>query len=357
MEKSQRIKGCVFGGAIGDALGWPVEFLSLSAIKRKYGEDGIRTLDKDKQDVAQFTDDTQMTLFTIDGILRYQTEILYAPRPREYQVVQHEAYLRWLYTQQAPPASLTEEILNGWLYHEPSLHQRRAPGSSCLSALQEVWAPGEGEAVNDSKGCGALMRVAPVGLVYESEEAFQKGKISATLTHGHPSGYLSAAALAKIISELIKGESLTYALGVTMERLRKEDGHEEVLLYLKKAYELSTEEIEPKRAIEALGEGWVGEEALAIAIYCALKYENDPREALLAAVNHDGDSDSTGAICGNLIGTWKGFDALPAEWVDAVEGKPILDQVVLDLVQGPSKSEEWMLKYPIQGGSVRSGQR
>ena len=357
MEKSQRIKGCVFGGAIGDALGWPVEFLSLSAIKRKYGEDGIRTLDKDKQDVAQFTDDTQMALFTIDGILRYQTEILYAPRPREYQVVQHEAYLRWLYTQQAPPASLTEEILNGWLYHEPTLHQRRAPGGSCLSALQEVWAPGEGEPINDSKGCGAVMRAAPVGLGFEGEEAFLNGKTGGALTHGHPSGYLSAAALARIIAELVKGESLAYALGVTMDRLKKEAGHEEVLLYLKKAYELSTEEIEPKRAIEALGLGWVGEEALAIAVYCALKYENDPREALLAAVNHDGDSDSTGAICGNLIGTWKGFDALPVEWVENVEGKTILDQVVLDLIQGPRKSDEWMLKYPLQGGSVRSGQR
>lgn len=357
MEKSQRIKGCVFGGAIGDALGWPVEFLSLSAIKRKYGEDGIRTLDKDKQDVAQFTDDTQMALFTIDGILRYQTEILYAPRPREYQVVQHEAYLRWLYTQQAPPASLTEEILDGWLYHEPTLHQRRAPGISCLSALQEVWAPGEGEPINDSKGCGAVMRAAPVGLGFEGEEAFLNGKTGGALTHGHPSGYLSAAALARIIAELVKGESLAYALGVTMDRLKKETGHEEVLLYLKKAYELSTEEIEPKRAIEALGLGWVGEEALAIAVYCALKYENDPREALLAAVNHDGDSDSTGAICGNLIGTWKGFDALPVEWVENVEGKTILDQVVLDLIQGPRKSDEWMLKYPLQGGSVRSGQR
>lgn len=353
MEKSQRIKGCVFGGAIGDALGWPVEFLSLSSIKRKYGEDGIRTLDKDKREFAQFTDDTQMTLFTIDGILRYQTEILYAPNPREYRILQHESYLRWLYTQQAPSANVATDVCNGWLYDEPTLHARRAPGSSCLSSLQEGWVAREDDPINQSKGCGAVMRTAPLGLTFEGEEAFLNGKTNGALTHGHPSGYLSAAALARIIAELVKGESLAYALGVTMERLKKEVGHEEVLLYLKKAYELSMEEIEPKRAIEALGLGWVGEEALAIAVYCALKYENDPREALLAAVNHDGDSDSTGAICGNLIGTWKGFDALPVDWVEAVEGKSILDQVVLDLIHGPRMGEEWMLRYPIQGGSVR----
>ncbi|TFG83693.1 MAG: ADP-ribosylglycohydrolase family protein, partial [Erysipelotrichales bacterium] len=295
MERSQRIAGCLIGGAIGDALGWPVEFLSMSAIRKAYGEDGIDDLVKNKENLAEFTDDTQMTLFTVDGVLRYLGAKKKTQKEADFTKIMHASYRRWLFTQQAPRDE-DMRLLNGWLYPHRELHVRRAPGNSCLSALSEPWIGTIGDPINTSKGCGAVMRAAPIGLVFDAEEAFTKGMIAGALTHGHPSGYLGSAALARIIAELLRGESLSYALGTTMERLKSETGHEECVLYLKKAYELALAEIEPTRSIEALGLGWVAEEALAIAVYCALKFENDGQRALRYAVNHDGDSDSTGAI-------------------------------------------------------------
>lgn len=346
MEKSQRIAGCLIGGAIGDALGWPVEFLSSAAIRRSYGENGITDLDKKWKATAEFTDDTQMTLFTVDGVLRYLSALKQTEKV-DFAVIMHHAYRRWLSTQQAP-RNEDMDILDGWLIDCRELHARRSPGTSCLSALSELWIGSITDPINDSKGCGAVMRMAPLGLVFDAEEAFEKGRIAGAITHGHPSGYLSAAAFARIIAELMRGESLSYALGTTMERLKHETGHEECLLYLQKAYQLANDDIEPYRAIQALGLGWVAEEALAIAVYCALKFETDTKQALLFAVNHDGDSDSTGAICGNLLGAWKGLSVFPITWIESIEGLDILKQAANDLNVGPDRSKEWNERYPIE---------
>ena len=85
------------------------------------------------------------------------------------------------------------------------------------------------------------------------------------------------------------------------------------------AMQLAFNEKTDLQNIEFLGEGWVGEEALAIAVFCALKYENDFSRALIAAVNHGGDSDSTGAICGNIIGAMVGLSGIGEEWKEHLE--------------------------------------
>ncbi len=349
MERSQRIAGCILGGAIGDALGWPVEFLSLSAIRRSYGENGITDLDKKGKSTAEFTDDTQMSLFTADGALRFLTAQKQAGITPDFAVYMHNAYLRWLFTQQTPKPNFDSSVLNGWLYGRRELHVRRAPGNTCISSLNELGIGRVEEPINHSKGCGSVMRAAPIGLCFETEAAFTYGMMAGAITHGHPSGYLSSAVLARILAELLNEKSLPYALGTTMERLKHEKGHEECLLYLQKAYELANDEIEPTRAIESLGLGWVAEEALAIAVYCALKYENDIKQGFLMAVNHDGDSDSTGAIYGNLIGAWKGLDASVQEWIDNIESPDILSQIAHDLSVGPEISQTWLQRYPING--------
>lgn len=346
MERSQRIAGCILGGAIGDALGWPVEFLSSLAIRKAYGEEGIQDLDLKDKPCAEFTDDTQMTFFSAEGALRYLSAQKQAKKSPDFATIMHASYRRWLFTQQTPKAK-DQPILNGWLYACHTLHVRRAPGNSCLQSLNESWIGSVNDPINDSKGCGAVMRAAPLGIVFDAEDAFTYGMMAGAITHGHPSGYLSSAALARIIAELLQGETLSYALGTTMERLKHESRHEECLLYLQKAYELASADIEPTRAIAALGLGWVGEEALAIGVYCALKCATDTKKALLLAVNHDGDSDSTGAICGNILGAWKGVDALPKEWVERIEGREILAQIIDDLHRGPDQSPDWNRRYPL----------
>mgnify|MGYP000212274172 CR=1 FL=1 len=93
-------------------------------------------------------------------------------------------------------------------------------------------------------------------------------------------------------------------------------------------------------AINLLGEGWVAEEAIAISIYCALRYRNDFRKTLCAAVNHDGDSDSTGAITGNILGAYLGIKGITSEWVEKIEMADILIQIADDLLIGIKDSEE-----------------
>lgn len=346
MDTYQKIAGCLMGGALGDALGWPVEFLSRAAILRKYGSEGIKDLDLAGKPFAEVSDDTQMTLFSVDGILRYLAKLKYSKRPVSFESTMYEAYRRWLFTQQAPTFR-DKDIRNGWLYDHPVLHAQRAPGNSCITALNELGIGTIQDPINSSKGCGGVMRSAPFGLVFDAEEAFQKGCAAAALTHGHPTGYLSSGAFSQIIAHLLEGKSLTAALGLTLHHLKQQPESEEVVLYLQKAFELANEEIEPLRAIEALGEGWVAEEALAIAVYCALKFPDDSRIALRHAVNHDGDSDSTGAICGNLIGAWHGIQSLDPNWIEHVEGKELILQAALDLSEGPSLDPDWLERYPI----------
>jgi len=62
--------GCLLGGAVGDALGWPVEFIpSMQGIREKFGPGGILDPVANAQGVFEITDDTQMTLFTAEGLL------------------------------------------------------------------------------------------------------------------------------------------------------------------------------------------------------------------------------------------------------------------------------------------------
>jgi ADP-ribosylglycohydrolase len=95
-----------------------------------------------------------------------------------------------------------------------------------------------------------------------------------------------------------------------------------------------------------IGEGWVGEEALAIAVYCALKYQDDLRGALIAAVNHDGDSDSTGAITGNILGAYLGANAIPQAWLKKLELREVITELADDLLVQFREGEDWWQKYP-----------
>jgi ADP-ribosylglycohydrolase len=167
--------------------------------------------------------------------------------------------------------------------------------------------------------------VAPVGLALQPNHAFQVGAECAALTHGHPSGYLSAGYLSELIARVIRGEEVREAAERTRDRLPVYDGHEETLERVSVALELSRTDCASADAVAELGAGWVGEEALAIALYCALRCPDDWRAASLAAVNHSGDSDSNGSICGAILGARLGVSAIPAQWIDRVENRTPLE--------------------------------
>lgn len=330
MEMEERFKGCLLGGAIGDALGYPVEFMSLNQIKHTYGEKGLRDLILSKENHrAIISDDTQMTLFTTDGLI-WANERLTEDITGSYAGSgTYQSYLRWLYTQtgEIKDKALLDKFSYEAEYKKGTsildmkeLFSRRAPGNTCLSALESGEMGTLEHPINHSKGCGGVMRVAPVGLFFHKnpETAFQTGAEIAAITHGHPTGYLAAGAFAMIISEILNGKSIETSIKSSVDILKRYAGHEETLAAIEKAVELSMTDVSSEKAIREIGEGWIAEEALAIALYCALK-ESDFENALIMSVNHDGDSDSTGAICGNILGAILGVKGIPVKWLEEIE--------------------------------------
>ena len=274
------------------------------------------------------TDDTQMTLFTAEGLLDDRTT-----------TAVRQAYLRWLDTQEhtaPPPAGLPHRT--GALRQEGWLYSRRAPGNACLSGLQRTF-PGPAPAgqpgpVNPgSKGCGTVMRSAPFGLVMgDPKAAFDLAAACAQITHGHPTGYLAAGAFAAIIRLLADGETVAAAVQQARELLATHLGHEETSEALRRAVELAAGGTPSPEAVESLGGAWVAEEALAIGVYCAL-VEPSFEAAMLLSVNHSGDSDSTGSVCGNIVGLVHGAEALPGKWVRELEGRETIIRLADDLAR------------------------
>jgi ADP-ribosylglycohydrolase len=346
MKRNQEFyRGCLIGGAIGDALGWPVEFKKHDQIVQQYGPNGIQDLQISTTGKAEITDDTQMTLFTAEGILRAETRGSRRGICDPSAVVYH-AYQRWMLTQGYPRIDANEWTYDGWLLGVKELHARRAPGNSCLSALSSGKYGTIEKPINNSKGCGGVMRVAPIGLFSRKDSAFEMAADIAALTHGHPSGYLSAGALADFIASIMDGENIETAVEKTILKLKTQEQHEECTRSLIKAIDLVKSDLPDIEAISELGEGWVGEEALAISVYCALMYQDDFKNAIVAAVNHSGDSDSTGAITGNILGAYLGLSQIPEDWVKNIEMSDIIVQVADDLLTGHQNTEEWWERYP-----------
>jgi len=316
-----QVRGCLLGGAVGDALGAPIEFDSLREIRARFGADGLLEPAPAFGRVGAITDDTQMTLFTAEGLMLATRDPALAGRSGMVRCV-HRAYLRWLRTQGEHSAHPTfERTDEGWLLGVEALHSRRGPGNTCLSALRAPRMGSTEQPLNHSKGCGGVMRIAPVGLASAVGDPFAVGCEIAAITHGHPSGFLAAGFLALVIHEVAAGTPIRAACQEAMEELRRHPSHQECATAVERALSLSAEkrgEASPED-VESLGAGWVAEEALAIAIFCALAASSDFEKALRLAVNHGGDSDSTGAIAGNLLGASLGEAAIPPRWLAVLE--------------------------------------
>ena len=343
MRNPDRFKGCLIGGAIGDALGYAIEFQREPEFFEAYGPAGITRYDL-INGLARISDDTQMTLFTATGLLYGQAcGTLYAPNADAVDCIRR-AYLDWYATQTENyplPASYKR---TSWLADRKEFFSRRAPGGTCLSALMKGGRGTIGQPVNGSKGCGGVMRVAPIGLYFigneewSAEQAALLGARAAAVTHGHELGYLPAAALVHIVYSLASGRrkdvlsAAEDALGA-MPGLFPEAVHMKAFLTLmENALRLARQPgLDDLAAIHRLGEGWVAEETLAIAVYCALKYADDFEKAIVTSVNHNGDSDSTGAVTGNILGALLGYDALPAFYLRDLELRDIILEVAEDL--------------------------
>ena len=333
------IRGCMLGGAVGDALGAPIEFMSKSAIQQKYGKDGVQDYVEFADGTGAITDDTQMALFTAEGILRAYV------RGHEKGIcspasVVNFAYQRWLKTQGYPAHAPADALDSGWLIKEKQLFSCRAPGMTCLSALEQNTPHVE----NNSKGCGTVMRLAPAGLFFEPESAYQYGCEFSAITHGHPTGITAGGAFAMLISYLRHGKTLTAALDLVEKHLESDSNAAETRAAVRKARTADT--------ISELGEGWVAEEALAIGIYCALHHQWNFKAGVLNAINITGDSDSTGCIAGHILGVLNGENAIPEKWRKNLQEYNIVSQISDDIHtrfeenSAGHVTENWWQKYP-----------
>lgn len=363
-RRLDRAIGCMLGGAAGDALGYPVEFMYYEEIKKRYGANGIRNYEL-TSGKAQISDDTQMSIFTATGILTAiaceamdQWHYIWdeMDRIRERQPgaecddiqIQNEnfdptgyvriAYKDWLVTQgeiEKDPMSQVTWVLDRW----SELYSRRCPGATCITSIKSGKTGNIGNPCNDSKGCGGVMRVAPAGIalakMLKPKRIAVIGAEIAALTHGHPLGYIPAAALTSIIAALHLGaeikEAVTDSVKLTLDMFSGAPHIGEFDSVMNFAVNLAAENISDLEAIAQIGEGWVAEETLAIAAYCALKHKDDFAAGIRAAVNHSGDSDSTGAVTGNILGTYLGYSNIPPEFLQDLELRDKIAYLALTL--------------------------
>lgn len=341
-RQAAAIHGCLLGGAVGDALGAPVEFLAWEQIRQQFGAAGIADFVPAYGQRGAITDDTQMMLFTAEGLLRahvrgVQHGLCHPP------ATIHHALLRWLLTQCERAALPVGH--DGWLYTERQLWSRRAPGNTCLAALRASRQLGQ-PADNHSKGCGGVMRVAPCAFF---ADAFELAADSARLTHGHPTGYLAAGLFADILARVwAHGLPLAAAAQAALAAHGTRRGMAETAAIVRGVLRLHEEGLRPNpRRIERLGSGWTAEEALAIGLWCALAADS-LEEGIVWAVNHGGDSDSTGLIAGHFLGLLHGVEAIPPRWLEPLELREVIGQVAGDLAtaSGGARCAELAARYP-----------
>jgi ADP-ribosylglycohydrolase len=301
------------------------------------------------------TDETQLTLFTVDGLIRAQvrrdTGAWHPPTDL------HSAYRRWYATQREwGPDERRKD--NGWLAREEWLYATRdADGDTMMGLADDMMGTPEKPKNPASRGAGAVTRSAPFGLLvgWEPQLVMQLAVECASQTHGHPTAYLSAGAYAVIVHALARGENLDAAVQQALAHLATRAGHDETSQALKQALGAVRQGMPSPARVQALGEGHIAAEALAIALYCALVCE-DIHHGLRLAVNHSGPSDVTGSLCGGLLGVMHGETALPPVWLTEVEGRgtilELADDFAMEMTQGPAlhspgaASPAWLARYP-----------
>ncbi|AZQ33776.1 ADP-ribosylglycohydrolase family protein [Streptomyces cyaneochromogenes] len=314
--------GSLLGLALGDALGFPTEFSDVPSILAKCGPWREMQLPTP----AIVTDDTQMTLALGKGLRSAMDRGVLGPKRLERPV--REEFVDW--------------------YQSPE--NNRAPGRTCMVACnllkneRTLW---QDASQIDSKGCGANMRVAPIGLVpgLSDEQRAGAAQLQSALTHGHPTALAASDLTAHAVRLLAQGAEPTGLVGLLRsyayenrtryhERwlgdlwTRSQDptaehfiarGWDECLAILDRlqdAVRTASPETDP---CLATGAGWIAEEALAGGLLCFLWFVDEPLTALRRAACTSGDSDSIACLTGAFAGAWLGADAWPTEWADRIE--------------------------------------
>lgn len=343
-----KFEGAIIGCAIGDAFGYPLMGLSFEEICSTFEKCGARELAVSrKTKTALFTEATQMTLFTADGILWANNENTAYENAAMAKYVFY-SYQLWLYMQTKSIADREYE----WLFDKSKnpnmssllkskgLGKERRLNDANIDALLAATGNVFGtlsKKVNDNKDNGAVKRVAPAGLFYgqNSDMAFRMGCDIGAITHSHPDGYLPCGVYAAIVAELLSDKPLDDAVNEAMALLASYPENQNTYNALQKAVDLANDEdIDPREGLEELGDGLSAVSTLAIAVYSAILHQTSFKNAVALAANHDGDSAACASITGGMLGAWYGLKKLPKDWGKKVQYRTLLETVADVLYDG-----------------------
>ncbi|WP_372863380.1 ADP-ribosylglycohydrolase family protein [Spongiibacter sp.] len=334
---------CLLGGAVGDALGAPLQFFCDADIKRHFGAAGLRDYAPIYSGRGAITDDTQLCLFTMEGLLQCRVARARGDQSLPLHYV-HQAGLRWLCSQglrRLPPVAE-----RSFLLREKALFSRRAANDNFVNTLLQD-ERSESRAANYGKSGAGLCRVAPIALYIASDsrkfwgeaaqrEAFDLGCRVCALSEGHPSGQLPGGVLCLFLLGLLYGHPPESCMAVARHYLSQAKDADETERHLSRAAALADTEPGSIRAIESLGDGRYAPELLAMALYCLFCSESFA-EGVLLAVNHGGLSDSCGALAGQLLGAWLGVSAIPEHWLEALELRELMGCLAADFLRAPDE--------------------
>jgi ADP-ribosylglycohydrolase len=317
---AERVAGGVVGLAIGDALGYPHEFRTVTQVQKEIGPDGITDFValKDKRfsrpiilgpdhPPGTYTDDTQMSLAVAEALI--------ARGHDGTDALMDDMSARFV----------------TWYFSEDN---NRSPGAATGSACEKLKAGGHWResGTENSKGAGANMRVVPVGLFFAHLDDVERvARMQAIITHVHPASTAAAAGTAIAAAMFLRGASVDAVRAELEVRIRGEDSAlDRVLGRLPRALARPAREVLvdiEKGGPLALGESWVAEEALAGALYCVAKEPTSFERAVLLAVNTDGDSDTIATLVGGFMGARLGLQGIPERWRRGVENSAMLHEL------------------------------
>ena len=282
--------------------------MSLDVIHARYGD--ILESPVEHNGIYPFSDDTQMTILTAIGLSE--------TGPMDDNI--WALYRRWAEFQRRG-GKLSDG--DHWVFSYSSMRDHRAPGNTCMTAILGNRTAGTIEhPINDSKGCGGIMRVSsvPIWAVAEDRGSLESAMTAARIaayTHGHPMGYVTAGFLSSMLFHIFEGAALRESIRIAREDCEQCFGDldlSEMTDIIGKAESLADSEASDQDGMAEIGEGWVAEETLAMALFSCLRHPDSIRDAIVCAVNVTGDSDSIGAVTGNIMGALLGSDVLMREF-------------------------------------------
>lgn len=305
--------GCIYGLAIGDAMGFPVEFFTLEQIRRIFGKEGItgfesfrqrKMLTPSKNPIGFYSDDTQMSIATARGLLGSKDDSV-----EEIMNNISTEYIAWS--------------------ESPDM---RAYGRTCIRGVINMkkgmhW---KNSGIPEGDGCGTAMRVSPIGLYFydDLKKLTEVSCAASACTHGHPTAIASGIITAYAISQVLNSTSPEKIFeNVLRNSQNLEKGLGEKIFKVKEILEYENH----FDALKELGLGWEAGEAVALALYCFMKNPNDYRKTILMGANTEGDSDSIASMAGAISGAYNGIKAIPQEWIEQIENRELLGEIATQL--------------------------